>query len=88
MGALKKISKWWYLLVAVLIIGIFSVPAITQQRSQSLLAVMKERGLTEKTSLLPQRPIPLQASMIPTSLFLRVVRADSSLSMVSHLCVS
>ena len=51
MGALKKISKWWYLLVAVLIIGIFSVPAITQQRSQSLLAVMKERGLTEKDIL-------------------------------------
>ncbi|MDX9713828.1 MAG: Sec-dependent nitrous-oxide reductase [Dissulfurispiraceae bacterium] len=51
MEALKKVSKWWYLIIIVFVITAFAVPAITQTKSQSLQAVMKERGLNEKDIL-------------------------------------
>lgn len=51
MGAPKR-SRWWYVLVIVLITFTVAVQqAVTQQKSQSLQAVMKERGLTEKDIL-------------------------------------
>lgn len=46
-----KMFRWWYLFPAILIIAFFAVPAITQQRTQSLQDVMKERGLSEKDIL-------------------------------------
>lgn len=47
----EKVFKWGYLLIVILITGLFAIPAITQQKSQSLQFVMKERGLTEKDVL-------------------------------------
>lgn len=51
MGALKKIPKWWYLAAVLVIIIMFTVPAISQRPGSSLKEVMKERGLTEKDIL-------------------------------------
>lgn len=51
MATLRRISKWWYLLVVVLVTAFVVSPAVTQQRSQSLQSVMKDRGLTEKDIL-------------------------------------
>lgn len=51
MGAIRKIPKWLYLIAVALIIGIFTVPAISQRPGASLKEVMKERGLTEKDIL-------------------------------------
>ncbi len=51
MGKFKKLPMAWSLLIVVLAISVFAVPAITQQKSQSLQAVMKERGLTERDIL-------------------------------------
>ncbi|MBI5055662.1 MAG: Sec-dependent nitrous-oxide reductase [Nitrospirae bacterium] len=53
MAKFKKTYKTWYLLAlaVIILLGLFTVPALTQQRAQSLEAVMKERGLTEKDIL-------------------------------------
>lgn len=51
MGTFKKHFRWWHLLMVIMIVGVFAVPAVTQQKGQSLQSVMKERGLTEKDVL-------------------------------------
>jgi nitrous-oxide reductase len=53
MATIKKIFRAWPLwaLAIIILLGLFAVPAITQQKAQSLEAVMKERGLTEKDIL-------------------------------------